>query len=504
MDKKTRRIISTIAIVAIIILLTVFMVIRTSNKTRDNAISHMKSIVQEQSVMVKNYVDNAEQTLNAFRTAQEVESVLKNPDNADAAYSAQKYTEDFSATVSDPEGIWIGDWKTHVLTHTNSDVVGITTRKDPDSLKQLQDSMMNAPDNLYNAGIIISPASGKQILSMYKAVIIDGQPEGLVGFGIFTENLASALSTMEFNTIGTTFSMINVKDKKYIFCENKEMVGVETTDADIIDICSKYADTSESDTGSFESKSDISFYSYMGDTGWLLIVTSPSSEVFEFSKSINLNMISFCTICIILIIIFNVISIKQEETLQKLEASKKKQASITKNLHLATLKDILTDVNNRISFINDFSKDKDGNFKVADCPDTPYCFAMFNISKFSQVNITYGHDVGDMVLATTADILKKHFDAESIYRTGSDEFVVAIQNPNMNTSGFQLQVNNALAELQSPREIGNVRLTLFYSAAIVKKGVSISPVVLITLKDLINKNGSAINNSATFVDMDFA
>ncbi len=504
MNKKTRRIISTLVIIAVIILLTVFMVIRTSNKTRENAISHMKSIAQEQSVMILNYVENAEHTLNSFRTALEVESVLKNPDDVKTVASAQKYTEDFSATVSDPEGIWIGDWKTHVLTHTNSDVVGITTREDPDSLKKLQDSMMNAPDNLYNAGIIISPASNKQILSMYKAVIIDGQPEGLVGFGIFTENLASALNTMEFNTVGTTFSMINVKDKKYIFCDNQEMVGVEATDTDIIDICNQYADTSESITGSFESKDDINFYSYIGDMGWLLIVTSPSSEVFEFSKSVNLNMISFCAVCIILMIIFNVISIKQEETLQKLEASKKKQAHITKNLHLATLKDILTDVNNRIKFINDFSKDKDGNLKVADCPDTPYCFAMFNISKFSQVNIRYGHDVGDMVLATTADILKKYFDEQSIYRTGSDEFVVAFQNPNMHTSSFQLKVNNALAELQSPREIGNVKLNLFYSAAIVKKGVSISPVVLITLKDLINKNSSSMNNYATFVDMDFS
>lgn len=114
MDKKTRRIISTLVIVAVIVLLTVFMVIRTSDKTRDNAISHMKSIAQEQSVMIKNYVDNAEQTLNAFRTASEVEDVLKNPDNAEIVAAAQKYTEDFSATVSDPEGIWIGDWKTYV------------------------------------------------------------------------------------------------------------------------------------------------------------------------------------------------------------------------------------------------------------------------------------------------------------------------------------------------------------------------------------------------------
>ena len=127
---------------------------------------------------------------------------------------------------------------------------------------------------------------------------------------------------------------------------------------------------------------------------------------------------------------------------------------------------------------------------------------MFNISNFSNVNINYGHDAGDAALASTADILKEHFSAQNIYRTGSDEFVVAIKSSTSNTSGVVMDVNNALAELVKPRKLGNDIIAMNYAAAIVKKGTGISPAVLITLKDIINKNGVTPDNSATYVDLD--
>ena len=184
------------------------------------------------------------------------------------------------------------------------------------------------------------------------------------------------------------------------------------------------------------------------------------------------------------------------------EQSKRKQAAITKNLHIAALKDILTDVNNRIKFVDDFGKDDDGNNKVADCPNAPYCFAMYTISRFSEVNINYGHDVGDAALASTADILKEKFGAQSVYRTGSDEFVVTIKSDTSDTHNVVADVNETLGELMRPRKLGNDIVSLQYAAAVVKKGTAISPAVLITLKDIINKNGVSMDNTATYVDMD--
>lgn len=507
MSKTVRRIISTVIIVIAIIAITIVMVVRTSGTTRQNAIDHMDSITQQQSTMILNYVENAENILASYGSANEIQDLLvalKKGSNDTGAlkFAAQKYTSKFSKTVDGLEGIYVSDWDTTVQAHTNSKSVGITTRTG-EALEQLRTALNQAGNGVYNTGIIISPATGKQIVSMYKAVRDDdGNAVGLVGLGIYTDALVNALEGVKLNSENSTFYMVNTLDNKYIFCNDKEKVGVETDNADIINICSKYKDSKDDSIGNFENAGKISFYSYMSDKHWLLVNETPSSDVFAFSNSINLNMILFCTVCIVLIIIFNVISIKQEETVQRLEQSKRKQAAITKNLHIAALKDILTDVNNRIKFIDDFGKDDAGAPKVADCPNSPYCFAMFNIANFSNVNINYGHDAGDAALASTADILKEHFSAQNIYRTGSDEFVVAIKSSTSNTSAVVMDVNSVLAELSRPRKLGNDIISMNYAAAIVKKGTGISPAVLITLKDIINKNGVTPDNSATYVDLD--
>lgn len=506
MSKTVRRIITTAIIVIAIITLTVIMVMRTAETTRQNAIDHMSSITSQQASMILNYVENAEHTLNGYSTANEIKELLLASKNGnitpEAVNVAQTYTANYSKTIDGIEGIYVSEWDTHVLAHTNPKTVGITTRTG-DSLEQLRTAMLAAGDGVYNTGIIMSPATGKQIVSMYKAVKDDdGNPIGIVGLGIYTDALVEALKNVKLNTSNSNFTMVNTLDNKYIFCDSADLVATETESSQILQICEKYKNSSDDAEGSFEEGGRISFYSYMSDKHWLLFNESPSNEVFSFSNSVNINIIAFCTVCIVLIIIFNVISIKQEETVQRLEQSKRKQAAITKNLHIAALKDILTDVNNRIKFIDDFGRDESGAAKINDCPNNPYCFAMFSISKFSDVNINYGHDVGDAALASTADILKENFGAQNIYRTGSDEFVVAIKSATSNTSAVIMDVNNALSELSKPRRLNNDIISLRYSAAIVKKGTAISPAVLINLKDIINKNGVSMDNNAVYVDLD--
>ena len=530
MSKTARRIITTAIVVLAIIALTVVMVINTSSKTRKNAVDHMKSITSQQASMIESFVENVENTLKGFGCSPEVKELLtvvqNKPDidaaeNADALKAAaakdittskaleaaQKYTEEMSKTIVGVEGLWVGDWNTHCLTHTDPNTPGMTTRnakKDPEKfagpLKALQDGMLNAGDGVYDVGIIISPATKRQIISMYKAVKDDnGNPIGFVGLGIFTDKLVDALKSVESDS---TFYMVNSLDNKYIFCNDNDKVAQEATDKKILELTEKYKDSVDNENGDFEENKNVTFYSYMSENHWILFNETPSSDVFSFSRSINLEMIIFCAVCIIFIIIFNIVSIKQEATLQRLEQSKRKQAAITKNLHIAALKDILTDVNNRIKFVDDFGKDDDGNAKVADCPTSPYLFAMFNISKFSDVNINYGHDVGDAALASTADILKDRFGAQSVYRTGSDEFVVTVKCDSNDVSGPVSDINETLGELSRPRKLGNDVVSLQYAAAVVKKGTAISPAVLITLKDMINKNGVSMDYTAPFVDMD--
>lgn len=504
MSKTLKRMLMTAVIVVIIILMAIFTSARTSRQTRDNSTSFMQTIAQAQAVTVDNYVNNTADTLKAYASANEIKDLLLDPENPEKVSAAQKYTENFSATVANLEGIYASEWNTHVLVHTNPQVVGMITRKDEGSLKELHDGMMNSADKVYRIGFMNSPASGKQIVSMYMAVLgDDGQPVGLVGIGIYTDALSQIIGSINVNNAeNRTYSMVNVNTREYIFNSDPELLGQKADDPKFVEICDQLISETNDKTDSYDNNKNVSTYYYLAKSGWLFTITTPSGNIYSLANNVIANLLIFTVICIVLIVIFNYISIKQEQSYEKLEKAKKKQQAISKNLHIAALKDILTDVNNRIKFIDDFGKNSNGEFKVQDIPDKPYCFAMFSIADFSNINITYGHDVGDAALVSTAATLKKMFGDNSVYRLGSDDFVVAVRNESHNVAAFIGKVNNAVSELQKPQTLGGKTINLFFSASAVKKSKSIGISVLGTLKDIINKNGTVRNNNVVFLDLD--
>jgi two-component system, cell cycle response regulator len=57
----------------------------------------------------------------------------------------------------------------------------------------------------------------------------------------------------------------------------------------------------------------------------------------------------------------------------------------------------------------------------------PFGILMFDIDFFKNINDTYGHDVGDIVLEELATLLEQTFrSSDKIYRTGGEEFVVLL------------------------------------------------------------------------------
>ena len=129
---------------------------------------------------------------------------------------------------------------------------------------------------------------------------------------------------------------------------------------------------------------------------------------------------------------------------------------------------------------------------------------MLNIDSFSNVNIMYGEEVGDMVLLATADTLRSNFDDGMVYRTGSDEFVVSVQMANgaAGYSNIMARVDSVLRTLSEPfaTESGNV--TVSYHVAAVRKSKDVDSSVLCTLKNVINQSDIAVQGQTTFIDMD--
>lgn len=524
--------------------LSIFITLTISKKTKENAVQHMGSVTDERAQIIETYVQNAENTLRAFSKAQQVTELLNFandtkfdfkkllPDKGERAEvptsaaeddtemqqliradklqkAAQEFTASFGQDVDNLEGFWIGTWETLVLTHTAGDpVIGMTTRPDRDKLGQLQGALVGGDRGLWNAGIIISPASQKQIISMYIAIYASSDtdhtqtPIGLVGLGIFTQGLVETLDNVPVRGIEQSFySMVNVSDAKYIFNRNAENIGTEATNKDLLNLCEKYRQSDKDDTGEFEyklnGKNYVSSYTYMPKRGWIVLIDDYTSEVFSLRNTMTIYMIIFGIVILGLIIVFNFITKRQEKVNQKLASTIAKNTLTKKSLNTAMFKDVLTNVNNRIKFSMDAeaaSGDRSKN----------YYFMMFNISDFSGINSQYGNDSGDIILVRTVDILKELFPENEIYRTGSDEFVVMLpaEGEMTNSDAVIDRVNTALRQLIVPETVERFG-TIYpkYKIAVIKKSGVIDTSVVTTLKDMTNRTGEASYGMIDYQDL---
>lgn len=85
--------------------------------------------------------------------------------------------------------------------------------------------------------------------------------------------------------------------------------------------------------------------------------------------------------------------------------------------------DVLTDLPNRRSFNNAFEK----VVALARRTQRPLTVAFLDVDNFKTVNDTYGHNAGDVVLQTLAQILKKSIRTEDLVsRIGGEEFVMIL------------------------------------------------------------------------------
>ncbi len=296
-----------------IVCITLLFIITRSKTTRlikTSALDNMQSELTAQTTLFEEYVNSQENLLKEYSTNQVVSDFLKQPDNPEVQKAAQKYTETYYASLNNWEGIYIGEWNTHVIAHSNPEVVGMTTRKG-DSLTALQDAMKNC-DGVYNAGIIVSPASNKLALSMYCPVYDEDNATilGYVGGASFAENLKNTLNKLNAGKNDSSdFSAINVNSGLYIFDKNDSLAGEKINDKICLDIINHINKTGATEARGLNQKDAdgnnyIISYQYNKDYNWAVIAKSTEKklyeEVYEFMNGLGIICILTCVIISIL------------------------------------------------------------------------------------------------------------------------------------------------------------------------------------------------------------
>ena len=492
--KKSKKGLSTISIVLVVqlillLVLSVIITVTVSSKTKKSTLNSMAAITDARAEMIEDYVRQAEETLTYFSQASQITDLLKNPNDQRAVEAAQEYTSRFSLSVENLEGIYASKWDTTVLTHTNVGAhspIGNMTRNKAEDQKALHDALVAANDKVYNTGIIFSPASGKQIVSMYKAIFDENKnPIGLVGLGIYTEGLLNKLDSLTITGAENSFySMINVKDNKYIFSKDFAAIGTEIDIDEIKELSEKYKEVRENENGSFEYKVGgqkyVSMYTTIPDYNWILMLGDTKGEVYSLTNSMYVYLGIFFVILVTIIAVFNYVTRAQSKANDKLSASIEKNQQTKENLYTAMFKDVLTDVNNRISFSVDIEK-------CEITADTPYYFAMFDLKDLSKLNVMYGNDLGDWALVKTADVLSKIFKDQKVYRTGSGEFVVVIKGNKTPESQQNIlsDIKTALTKLQAQNNTPAGKMAFAYDSAVIKSTKAANSAVVTTLKNII-------------------
>ncbi len=265
---------------------------------RDTAVDNMQTSLEARAAIIEEYVDKAEKLLAAYGKAPVVAKLLKNPQDAEAIKAAQAYTEGFYAGLDGWEGIYIAEWNTHVLAHSNPNVVGITTREG-EPLKELQDAM-TAAGGIYNTGIIVSPASQKLTLSLYCPVYdADGKTIlGYVGGAQFADSLKTLLDGLSVKGMeGARDYMINTAAKVHILDEDEERMAAPIEDEMLLSVVD--AVTGKESSGSMEYTSadgveSIAVYQAMGERGWAVVLSDSRDEIYGGAYASRTQLMLFC------------------------------------------------------------------------------------------------------------------------------------------------------------------------------------------------------------------
>ncbi len=297
-----------VLIVQLAVFLLLFLIVNSSlsGAMNSSAKSNFKTAAIDRSEIIESYIRSTEDTLTAYLKAGQIYNLLSDPDSSEYAAAAQKYTENFSKDLSDLEGIYASSWDTKTLTHTNSGVIGLVTRPDEAKRKALHDSL-TATDGVYNTGIIISPASGQQTISMYKAVKNDsGEYIGYGGIGVLTGGLVNTLNGLGFEGLESArYFLVNVNTGEYIFHPDTEKITTVAGEQFVLDIIADVKGTSEDVCGYIqyneEGKKYIASYNSMSSYGWVFIIADETSEVFAAADSLRIVLLVICLICAVVL-----------------------------------------------------------------------------------------------------------------------------------------------------------------------------------------------------------
>jgi len=288
----------------------------------------------------------------------------------------------------------------------------------------------------------------------------DDEHLGVIEFGIRPQYFASCMSSLldaEAQVLVKTSSLehlqiqtdyeelgeFSIVLKNYFFNKLKEKVDFN-----------KKTQIAEVEDRTYILFNDLSLNDYKGEmVAKILIARDITEKVVENKHSIILaNLLNFLILLVCFILIY-IIFTKYSNGL------KNAHKNIDK-LEVEVETDVLTGINNRAS-LNNFLQ------KSVTIPNE-YAIIFFDIDHFKEINDTYGHDVGDMILKELTIAIKKDIRINDFFaRWGGEEFVIVLKTRNLkNVIGITQKIKENICSNIFHR---NIKLTCSFGVTMVDR-----------------------------------
>jgi diguanylate cyclase len=132
--------------------------------------------------------------------------------------------------------------------------------------------------------------------------------------------------------------------------------------------------------------------------------------------------------------------------------------------------DVLTGLRTRKGLLNDIEREV-SRFKRT---NRPFCIVIADIDHFKKINDSYGHDVGDRVLASVADHISRSLRAhDDAYRLGGEEFLLCLKEADAAAGHIVVERLRKIREKPIAGPTGEkIAVTLSFGLAVSVSGIT--------------------------------
>lgn len=299
----------TLLMFALLPLIVVSVLIGVMSITKSR--SEMKEYTYDSFVQVINGVGNSfdsivkknQDALKAIATAPVIVDFLKNPNDEALKTAAQKYTLDSFGSLTGWEGLYIADWNSNVLTHPNEGAIGMTLREG-DSLTGLQNNITSAPDGVFNTGIMVSPASGQNIMSIYTPVMDGDKPVGFVGGAFYVQQIAESISDVSKLHLDSAYVYIVDPHGTMLSHPDETKIGNPVENEVVAGLVSQLESgvIPESNLAEYDYEGVTKYAGYyIGNNGqYIAVLTADESEVLSGVTQMMIFVIIIIAVCMVI------------------------------------------------------------------------------------------------------------------------------------------------------------------------------------------------------------